>query len=110
MIICVIFQVSGSYITTSSGVEGEIKVFEVRDRSLHCVYVSENVRDMSGHPLHLRHVRSLCVRGDNLYYGDDGVNVKILTWKQGKGLLDVDDIRVFLEFIMFIASTLTVTY
>ncbi|XP_052819412.1 uncharacterized protein LOC128245328 [Mya arenaria] len=75
--------VTGNHIFTSSGVDSEIKGFEVRDRSLHCVYVSENTRDISGHTVTMRQVRALAVKGDNLVYGDDGVNVKILNWRKG---------------------------
>jgi len=50
---------------------------------LHCVFVSENVRDLSGHSLHMRPVRVLTGQGDKLFYGDDGVNIKVLTWKKG---------------------------
>ncbi|XP_052212566.1 F-box/WD repeat-containing protein 7-like isoform X1 [Dreissena polymorpha] len=75
--------VSGKTICSSCGIVGEIKVFEVRDRKLHCVFVSENMKDAAGHAVPMRQVRSLLGRGDNLYYGDDGVNVKIMSWRQG---------------------------
>ncbi|XP_052285925.1 WD repeat-containing protein 5 homolog isoform X3 [Dreissena polymorpha] len=75
--------VSGKTICSSCGIVGEIKVFEVRDRKLHCVFVSENMKDAAGHAVPMRHVRSLLGSGDNLYYGDDGVNVKIMSWRQG---------------------------
>lgn len=78
-----LLQVSGKLVTTSCAVEGEIKVFEIRDLKLHCIFVSENVKDLSGHLLHMRHVRCLAVKGDNLFYGDDGVNLKVLAWKTG---------------------------
>ncbi|KAH3818046.1 hypothetical protein DPMN_119634 [Dreissena polymorpha] len=68
-------QGDGSAVTgticSSCGIVGEIKVFEVRDRKLHCVFVSENMKDAAGHAVPMRQVRSLLGRGDNLYYGDD---------------------------------------
>ncbi|XP_045162795.2 uncharacterized protein LOC123527419 isoform X3 [Mercenaria mercenaria] len=75
--------VSDGRIYTSCAVDGEIKVFEVRDNKLHCIYASETLHNIAGDSLTMRHVRSLSVRGENIYYGDDGVNLKSLIWKKG---------------------------
>lgn len=80
---CIFLQVCGKLIFTSCADDGEIKLFERRDHSLHCIFVSENVRDTAGHTLHMRPVKSLSAKGDHLFYGDDGVNVKVLQWKKG---------------------------
>ncbi|XP_053379286.1 uncharacterized protein LOC123527419 isoform X2 [Mercenaria mercenaria] len=74
--------VSDGRIYTSCAVDGEIKVFEVRDNKLHCIYASETLHNIAGDSLTMRHVRSLSVRGENIYYGDDGVNLKSLIWKK----------------------------
>ncbi|KAL4221254.1 hypothetical protein ACF0H5_019518 [Mactra antiquata] len=68
---------------TSCSLESEIKVYELRDDKLHCIFASDSVHNISGHNVILRHVRSLGVKGENIFYGDDGVNLKILSWKQG---------------------------
>ena len=51
------------------------------------MYVSENVRSLTGQAVSLRGVKSLAVKGDNLFCGDDGVNIKVLDWKKGKSNL-----------------------
>ena len=71
----------------TASADGEIKIHEIRDQSLNCVYVSENVRSLTGQAVSLRGVKSLVVKGDNLFCGDDGVNIKILDWKKGKSNL-----------------------
>ena len=78
------FKIKDGKIFTSCATEGEIKVFEVREKQLFCIFASENVHLLDGKPTSLRHVRSLAVIGDNVCYGDDGVNLKILSWKKGK--------------------------
>lgn len=75
--------VSGGRLYTSCAVDGELKVFEVRDSKIHCIYASENIQNISRKPVSLRHIRSLAVKGDSLIFGDDGVNLKILAWKKG---------------------------
>ena len=78
------FQVFESRIYTSCAVDGEIKVFEVRDSKLHCLFASEKLFNINGDAVIMRHVRSLGVSANHIFYGDDGVNLKILTWKKGK--------------------------
>ncbi|XP_060594537.1 uncharacterized WD repeat-containing protein alr2800-like, partial [Ruditapes philippinarum] len=70
-------------IYTSCAVDGEIKVFEVRDNKLHCLFASENLYNMTGGAVIMRHVRALGVSTSHIFYGDDGVNLKLLTWKKG---------------------------
>lgn len=77
-------QVSDGRIYTSCAVEGEVKVFELRDNKFHCIFASESIHNTTGVAVTLRHIRSLGVKGDNIFYGDDGVNLKILSWKKGK--------------------------
>ena len=31
-----------------------------------------------------RHIRSLAVVNQNIYVGDEGLNLKVLNWKEGK--------------------------
>ncbi|XP_060586643.1 uncharacterized protein LOC132742294 [Ruditapes philippinarum] len=38
---------------------------------------------MTGGAVIMRHVRALGVSTSHIFYGDDGVNLKILTWKKG---------------------------
>ena len=77
-----ILQHDGKRIYTASA-DGEIKIHEIREHSLNCVYVSENVRSLTGHTVSLRGIKALVVKGDQLFCGDDGVNIKILDWKKG---------------------------
>ncbi|XP_038074816.1 WD repeat-containing protein wdr-5.2-like [Patiria miniata] len=75
-------QVSGTSVYTASS-DGIIKLWQLRDNSLHPTFVSENISSTSSsHLLARRHVRSLAVHGETIYYGDDGLNVKALDWKK----------------------------
>ena len=73
----------------TASTDNVIKIHEIREQSLKCVYVSENVRSLAGQPVSLRRVKSLAVKGDVLFCGDDGVNIKVLDWKKGKKLLKI---------------------
>ena len=83
MICCFFLQHDEQRIYTATA-DGEIKIHEIRDQSLSCVYVSENVRSLTGGSVHLRGVKSVVVKGDRLFCGDDGVNIKVLDWKKGR--------------------------
>ena len=48
------------------------------------MFISENVRSLNGGPVSLRGVKALSVKGDSLFCGDDGVNIKALHWRKGK--------------------------
>ncbi|XP_033641814.1 mitochondrial division protein 1-like [Asterias rubens] len=76
-------QTSKTNVYTSSS-DGIIKLWQLRDKSLHATFVSENISSKSStHLLMRRHIRSLAVSGETIYYGDDGLNVKALDWKRG---------------------------
>ncbi|XP_062581129.1 F-box/WD repeat-containing protein 7-like isoform X2 [Saccostrea cucullata] len=67
----------------AASVEGLIKVYEIRDKHFICVFESGNVRSTDGSYLCCRGIRGMAVRDDVIYYGDDGTNVKALSWKSG---------------------------
>ena len=48
------------------------------------MFVSENVRSLNGGPVSLRGVKALSVKGDSVFCGDDGVNIKALHWRKGE--------------------------
>ena len=61
---------------------------EVNGLQLSRKYVSENLKDRSGHPVSFRPIRCLAL-GPNVsdgpvYYGDEGANLKVVHWKSGK--------------------------
>ncbi|KAL3861933.1 hypothetical protein ACJMK2_007944 [Sinanodonta woodiana] len=72
----------GNTVTTSTSF-GEIKVHEIRDQSLICLFASENLQSSSGRHLTPRYIRSLAATKDYIFYGDDGINIKVLDWKKG---------------------------
>ncbi|KAK3587313.1 hypothetical protein CHS0354_011297 [Potamilus streckersoni] len=72
----------GNTVATSTS-SGEIKVHEIRDRSLICLFASENLQNTSGRLLTPRYIRSLAATKDYIFYGDDGINIKVLNWKKG---------------------------
>ncbi|XP_061189590.1 uncharacterized protein LOC133197526 isoform X2 [Saccostrea echinata] len=75
-------QVDDTYLYSAS-VDGLIKVYEIRDKRFHCVFESGNIRSTDGSYLCCRGVRGIAVRSDVIYYGDDGTNIKALSWKSG---------------------------
>ena len=76
-------QVDGNLVVTSSS-DGMIKLWELRDKSLHTIYVSEKVTSQgSSKPTARREITSLAYK-NYIYYGDDGLNVKALNWKKGE--------------------------
>ncbi|XP_022104143.1 pre-mRNA-splicing factor PRP46-like isoform X2 [Acanthaster planci] len=75
-------HINNTEVYTASS-DGIIKLWHLRDNSLHPTFVSENISSTSSsHLLARRHIRSLAVHGDIIYYGDDGLNVKALDWKK----------------------------
>ncbi len=83
--LCLCFQVKDHFVYSCSA-DGVIKVFELRDTSMHTVFVSENVK-LEGSPraaVIWRNIRSLAVANQMLYFGDEGMNVKVLNWKDGE--------------------------
>ncbi len=80
--LCFLFQVDGSFVYSSSH-DGLIQVYELREKELHVMFVSENVKSTSGSQLPWRPIRSMCVTNQKIYFGDDGMNVKALDWKKG---------------------------
>ncbi|XP_072175161.1 uncharacterized protein [Diadema setosum] len=74
-------KVKGEKVVTASE-DGVIKLWELRDQSLHVMFESENVHNQSGEgALVQRPITSLGIAGDCVYYGDDGTNVKVLDWR-----------------------------
>ncbi|KAL5014734.1 hypothetical protein ScPMuIL_009004 [Solemya velum] len=67
----------------SASSDGVLKVFEIRDRDLACLFVSEDLHTKSRTPVTQRCIRSMAVSGDVVYFGDDGINIKALNWKKG---------------------------
>ena len=61
-----------------------MKVFELRQRSLHLVFSSEDVKTELGSKVNWRVPRCLVVASQMVFLGDDGTNVKVLDWKLGK--------------------------
>ncbi|XP_060071308.1 uncharacterized protein LOC132551211 [Ylistrum balloti] len=64
--------------------EGLIKVFDIKDGCLSCLFASENVKPAPGCNLTERPIRGLTVAEDTVYYGDEGTNIKVLSWKKGE--------------------------
>lgn len=83
MHLLVIFQVENNYVYTCSA-SGLLCVYELRGESLHLVYESENVRIESGAECIQRSIHSMAVSRQKLYYGDDGMNVKVLDWEHSE--------------------------
>ena len=69
------------YASCSNGI---IKVFDTRDGNLVCIFESENIQTKGGGRLTERCVRGFNARDNLIYYGDDGVNIKVLNWRTGK--------------------------
>ncbi|XP_013410936.1 pre-mRNA-splicing factor PRP46 [Lingula anatina] len=67
----------------SASADGFIKIFTIKDGKLSLLFESEDVKGVNGEDLLLRHIRSLSTSKDTIYYGDDGSNLKVLSWKQG---------------------------
>ncbi|KAK3104936.1 hypothetical protein FSP39_013481 [Pinctada imbricata] len=76
-------QVSNKLVYASSS-EGTIKVFETRESELVCIFESENIQAERGGILTERHIRGFYANDELIYYGDDGINIKVLNWKTGK--------------------------
>ncbi|XP_063965562.1 uncharacterized protein LOC129276772 [Lytechinus pictus] len=74
-------KVRGQQVVTASS-DGVIKLWELRDTSLHVIFESENIHSQSG-TLVQRPIMSLGLSDTDIYYGDEGTNVKILDWKRG---------------------------
>eukprot|EP00088_Acartia_fossae_P005743 TRINITY_DN12591_c0_g1_i5.p1 TRINITY_DN12591_c0_g1~~TRINITY_DN12591_c0_g1_i5.p1 ORF type:complete len:265 (+),score=35.89 TRINITY_DN12591_c0_g1_i5:65-796(+) len=68
----------------SGSADGIIKVFQVLEDKLRCLYVSENVCLVSTDTsLHTRPLSSLHITESGIvYYGDTGHNMKMLDWKK----------------------------
>ena len=75
-------QVEGSYVFTSSAL-GVLQVFQLRDHALHLLYESDDAKLASGARALHRPIRCLAIANQKLYYGDDGMNLKVLDWKKG---------------------------
>ena len=73
----------------SGSTDGIINVYELRDAKLHLMFESENIKldtsSSAGHgTLVCRQIRSLILQNPNVYYGDEGMNIKALDWKKGE--------------------------
>ncbi|KAK3718432.1 hypothetical protein QZH41_014438 [Actinostola sp. cb2023] len=78
IVTCIKFQDNGRVV--SGSMAGVVKVWDIRDRSLQPIFDSEN----SDIPYKKRQIRSLATNGDNIYWGDDGANIKVLELASGK--------------------------
>ncbi|XP_041377384.1 F-box/WD repeat-containing protein 7-like [Gigantopelta aegis] len=67
----------------SSSADGVVKVHVARDWKLSCVFVSENVKSVSGSSLTPRNIHSFDVSDQKIFFGDDAINIKVLDWKKG---------------------------
>ncbi|XP_046562373.1 LOW QUALITY PROTEIN: uncharacterized protein LOC124271321 [Haliotis rubra] len=67
------------YSTSSTGV---LKVFQIRDNCLACMYEGEPAICV-GSLVTPRFIRSLAVFKHMIFYGDDAINIKLLEWKRG---------------------------
>ncbi|ESO99514.1 hypothetical protein LOTGIDRAFT_231111 [Lottia gigantea] len=61
----------------SSSEDGIIKVYEIRERKLCCLFESDNLDLIN------RYIRCIISCNNILYYGDDGINIKAVNWKKG---------------------------
>ena len=66
--------------------DGVIKIYNFHDTRLHLVFESENVRLESGEAVTWRRILSLATVNERVYYGDDGMNIKVLQWKRGRSI------------------------
>lgn len=62
---------------------GVVKVWDIRDPSTRPVFDTEKA-DMF---YKKRQIRSLVTRGDVIYWGDDGANIKVLDLASGKDFI-----------------------
>ncbi|XP_069099182.1 lissencephaly-1 homolog [Pleurodeles waltl] len=70
---------NGTYLFSGSA-DGSVKVWQLREGARLCViYATEHSTSR------IRSVRCLtaAAAGDRLYYGDEGTNIKVLSWKKG---------------------------
>jgi len=78
---------TGDIVMMASGSsDGIIKVFQVLEDKLRCMYVSENLCTVSTDTsLHIRPVSSIFISECGLvYYGDTGHNMKMLDWRHNR--------------------------
>ncbi|XP_071946237.1 uncharacterized protein [Antedon mediterranea] len=75
--------VDGSHAFTGAE-EGIIKVWELREKSLVTLYSSENIELAPSRKLSVEPVKCLTSFNQKIYYGNDGQNIKVLSWKAGK--------------------------
>ncbi|PIK59563.1 putative pre-mRNA-splicing factor PRP46-like, partial [Apostichopus japonicus] len=76
-------MVSEDKITTASA-DGMIKVWELRETKLHPIFVSENVKpELPRMKLISRKIHTVVEKENVIYYGDNGLNVKVLDWRRG---------------------------
>lgn len=84
--ICFFFkQLQGENLICSS-LDGFISVWALKGTELCRIYQSEDVFSETGGVIYLRPILSLAVSQTEplVFYGDEGANVKVLTWKTGK--------------------------
>ncbi|KAK6176193.1 hypothetical protein SNE40_014522 [Patella caerulea] len=67
----------------SGSADGIIKIYEIQEKKLSCVFESEDVKTEQGISLTNRYVRCITVCNDLIYYGDDAVNIKAINWRKG---------------------------
>ncbi|XP_029643580.1 mitochondrial division protein 1 [Octopus sinensis] len=74
-------QVCNNYIYSCSS-EGIIKVHQWQKKKLRCMYESSDLRLANFTPVCQRNIRSFFVVNDKIFYGDDGINIKVVDWKK----------------------------
>lgn len=75
-------QVEDDCIYTSSS-DGVLKLHQWRNKKLFCLYKSENLRMADMRLVSQRNIRCLGVSNQTIYYGDGGINIKVVNWKKG---------------------------
>ncbi|ELU07460.1 hypothetical protein CAPTEDRAFT_209463 [Capitella teleta] len=73
-------DVEGHHVFTSSA-SGLIRVYELRNETLHLIYESENAKLPCGSLCSFRPIHCVGVSHQMVYYGDDGMNLKVLDWR-----------------------------
>lgn len=63
--------------------DGVIKIFTISQGSINLIYESETMKTEDGITFSPRPIKSMLFIDDLIYFGDDGMNIKVLDWKKG---------------------------
>ena len=91
------WQVDGSFVY-STAADGVVKVYQLRNLELHLIHSSDDVNIVAQSALVRRHIRSMATANQKVYFGDDGMNVKVLDWRKGWNY----EMELFLEKISIV--------